>query len=260
LLALCSGRFVFAPKTKVKRYFQQATRFSSALALFSDVSMLVLGGKLKRKESLSARLGDILSHLYLLSSVLKIYYDQGRCKEDLPLVRFASEHCLFEIQERFSELLQNFPNRWMAFTLRWLIFPYGRRFAKAKDKYNHKIASLILSPTATRDRLSHGAFLTDVPENNLAAVQDALVKAIAAEPIEKILKEAVHKNEISGYTPMENAQLALEKNIISQEQYDVYVEASAACGKVIAVDDFSPDELSSQTNSTNTHKPNLAIL
>lgn len=53
LLGLTGARFAgvgadVAPETR--RYYQQLTRFSSAFAFLSDVSMLVLGGGLKRKE------------------------------------------------------------------------------------------------------------------------------------------------------------------------------------------------------------------
>ena len=97
-----------------------------------------MGSDLKRKESISGRLGDILSYLYLLSAVLKHYHDQGENKDDLPVVRYACEFCLFEIQERFDEILKNFPNRWLAAVLRVLIFPLGQRFSKPNDKLTHK--------------------------------------------------------------------------------------------------------------------------
>ena len=51
-----------------RRYYQQLTRFSASFAFLADVSMLVMGGDLKRKEKLSARMGDILSLMYLSSA------------------------------------------------------------------------------------------------------------------------------------------------------------------------------------------------
>ena len=55
---------------EMKRYYQQLSRYSAAFALLADTSMLVLGGSLKRRERLSARLGDILSQMYLISATL----------------------------------------------------------------------------------------------------------------------------------------------------------------------------------------------
>lgn len=243
VLGLTGALLVYAPSGTTRRYFQQATRFSSAFAMLADVSMLCLGSNLKRKESISARLGDILSYLYLLSAVLKQYHDQGKNVDDLPLLRYASHYCLFEIQERFDEVIQNFPNRIVAGFLRVLIFPLGKHFTKAKDRYNHKIAQLLIAPTSTRQRLATGAFLTPVKENVLADIQNALVKTIAAEPIEKIIKSAFKEGSIEGYTMPEQAQSALDKKLITLEQFDIFVEANEARKKVIAVDDFDSKDL-----------------
>src|SRR3990167_2112928 len=112
-LSITSGRIARAPHGATKRYYQQATRFSAAFALLADISLLVLGGALKRKENISARLGDILSYLYLISAVLKRYDDQGKNTEDLPLVQWACEYYFYSIQQRFIELFKNYPNRWV---------------------------------------------------------------------------------------------------------------------------------------------------
>jgi acyl-CoA dehydrogenase len=256
-LGLTGAHLVSAPAGKTKRYFQYATRFSSAFALLADASMLVMGGNLKRKESISARLGDILSYLYLLSAVLKQFNDQGRNTDDLPIVRYASEYCLFEIQERFDEILKNFPNRPIAIVLRGLIFPLGMRFARPRDKYNHRIAQLFTSPTSSRQRLSAGAYISNLQPNPLADIQDALVKSIMAEPIEKTIKVAVQNGEIKGYTTIEKTQHALDAKIITIDQFDICMQADAARKKVIAVDDFAPDELG-HNSASGTNKSHYA--
>lgn len=242
-LSLTSGLLVIAPKGETKKYFRQATRFSAAFALIADVSLLMLGGALKRKESISARLGDILSQLYLLSSVLKHYEDQGKSVEDLPLVHWASKTCLYQIQQKFDELLQNFPNRFVAKILGIFIFPYGKNFKKPNDALGHKVAQLILTPTDSRLRLTEGAFTLSVPGNPLATIEDALLKCIAAEPVDKILREAVQAKLITGHTLPELAEMALTKRIVSRDQYNIVLQAEKARQHVIAVDDFAPDEL-----------------
>lgn len=243
VLGLTSSLIVQAPKGKMKRYYQQATRFSSAFAFLSDVCMMYFGGSLKRRENISARLGDILSYLYLLSSVLKFYHDQGENQEDLPVVRYACLLCLFEIQERFDEILKNFPNRWMAWILKVIIFPLGERFSKPRDAIGHKVAQLLISPTATRERLAAGAYLKSTPENLMSELQDALIKTIAAEPIEKLIKSAKKEGQVTGHTLAEQAQSALNNKIISNDQFELFMQAEQARNKVIAVDDFSNEEL-----------------
>lgn len=241
--ALTSSVTVDAPSGKTKRYFQHATRFSSAFALIVDVSMLSIGSNLKRKESLSARLGDILSYLYILSALLKHYHDQGCPQEDLPIVQYASDYCLFEIQERFNDILKNYPNRLLACVLRGLIFPLGMHFTKPKDKLNHQIAQLLMTPSEARKRLSAGMYTTDTEENVFAEIQDALIKSIAAEPIEKIIKKAKHDGILHGHTPQEWAQSALDQHAISKDQFDTLKQAEVARKKVISVDDFAKEDL-----------------
>ncbi|EKD54510.1 MAG: hypothetical protein ACD_60C00076G0001 [uncultured bacterium] len=243
VLGLTNGRIAITPEGKTKRYFQQASRFSAAFALMADISMLVLGGSLKRKETISARLGDILSYLYLLSAVLKHYHDQGKNGDDLPLVRWAGLTCLYEIQQRFDELLRNFPSKWLAVLLRVLIFPLGKRFSKPSDKIGHKVAQLILDQTPSRYRLTEGAFVSAVEGNMPAVLEDALVKTIAAEPIEKNLRLLVSEGLLKTGTMEELAKQAFEKQIISHDQCEVILQAEEARQKVIAVDDFSTEDL-----------------
>lgn len=245
VLGLTGSRIVMAPNGKTNRYYQYATRFASAFALAADISMLGLGGNLKRRESISARLGDILSNLYLLSAVLKRYNDQGKPSEDMPLVRYACDNCLAEIQQSFEGIIKNFPNRLLAWVLKLLVFPLGKHFAKPSDKLAHKISQLLIEPTETRQRLASGAYLG----GSIGEVQDALLKTMAAEPIEKVIKTAQREDLISGYTMLELAQAALAKKLISVEQFDIYMQADAARRKVIAVDDFAPDELARKSGS-----------
>jgi acyl-CoA dehydrogenase len=250
VLGLTGGRITRVPIGKFKRYFQQATRLSAAFALLADVSLLVLGGSLKRRENISARLGDIHSHLYLLSAVLKQHQDQGKQADDLPIVRWASLYCLYEIQQAFDGLLKNYPNRWLKYLLTFIIFPWGKHFSLPSDKLSHKVTQLLLAPSGSRDRLAAGVYTG----NLMAEVEDALLKVIAAEPIEKMVKHAVTDGLIKSGSSIDQAKAALAKQIISEEQFFILIQANEARKKVIAVDDFAADELMrmSVENHTNT--------
>lgn len=243
ILGLTGGRIAIAPEGKTKRYFQQATRFSAAFALIADISLLVLGGSLKRKEYISARLGDILSELYLLSAVLKHYHDQGKNGDDLPIVRWAGLTSLYNIQQKFDELLKNFPNRWLRGLLRFLIFPWGRQFSKPSDRLGHKVALLMQDQTPSRYRLTEGTYVTAVEGNMPALLEDALTKAIAAEPIEKSLKTLVSEKLLENGNMVSLARQAFDKQLINQDQLDLVLQSEEARQKVIAVDDFAPEDL-----------------
>jgi len=184
-LGLTAGRLVSAPHNSCRRYYQQFSRFSAVFALLADAAMLTLGGDLKRKERLSARLGDILSALYMGCAVLKWYAEQGSPEADRPLVVWSCCSILFSIEKSIDELLRNFPNRLLARVLRFLVFPFGEHILYPSDRLDHKVASLLLSPTDTRTRLTQGAYLATDANNPLAILAQALEQVIAAEPLEK---------------------------------------------------------------------------
>ena len=118
----------------------------------TDVSMGVLGGDLKRKERLSARLGDILSGIYLASATLKRYDEEGRLQEDAPLMHWALQTTLFDIETAIIEFLDNFPSRPVALGLKAVIIPFGRRCERPSDRMEHKIANILQQPSAARSR------------------------------------------------------------------------------------------------------------
>jgi acyl-CoA dehydrogenase len=145
--------------------------------LLSDTCLITLGGKLKRKEHLSARLGDILSYLYMISATLKRFEDESRQMADFPLVQWVCETYFYKIQSSFDEILQNFPSKIIGFLLRALIFPLGRHFKNPKDDLSQVLSDVLLSPSATRDRLTAGMF----KGNLMAVLEEALEKVDTAD-------------------------------------------------------------------------------
>src|SRR6202171_4669395 len=152
-LGLTGGEGVaVAGPPETRRYLQMMTRFSSAFALLSDISMFVIGGSLKRREKISGRLGDILSLLYITSATVKRFHDEGRQKEDLPLLTWAMYDSFFKMQVAIAGVLDNFPNRFVASILRVLVFPKGLTLNAPFDKVGAKVATILITPGAARDR------------------------------------------------------------------------------------------------------------
>jgi acyl-CoA dehydrogenase len=245
-LGLTGARLVKKPVSSPDyRYYQQLTRFSSAFALLADMSMLVLGGTLKRKEKLSGRLADVLSHLYLASACLKRFNDQGCPTDDLPLLRWACEDSLYTIQQSITGLLRNFPILPFAWILRILIFPYGKTFKQPSDALGQNVARMLLKPSPARDRLTDGIYCPEDTNEPLGRIDDALKKVILAAPVEKELNKAIREGVIqprsSAKTLEEQLEDAVSVNIITHEQANLVREAIAARRDVITVDDFDPD-------------------
>ena len=237
---LTGSRFVMvrAPRP-ARRYYQHLTRMSAAFALSTDVAMMTLGGSLKRREKLSGRLGDILSHLYLASAVLKRFEDQDCPKADRPLLHWACRHHLHEIQQAFDGLFQNLPNRPAAWFLRLLTFPLGRHFRPPSDRLGHQVAELLLSPSPARDRLTAGLFLPEGPDELLGRIEDALRKVIKAEQPERRIRHALRDWQPDWRGLEGLLAVAQEKGIIDAAEADLVREAEAARDAVIQVDDFN---------------------
>ncbi len=243
-LALTRSKLAASPSVgSDKRYYQQLTRMSAAFAFVADVAMLVLGGSLKRREKLSGRLADVLSQLYLASAVLKHYHDQGRPAEDKALMQWACEDALYQIQESLNEFLRNFPNRPAAYLMRAVVFPLGMRYRVPSDELGHRVATVILASSDARERLTDGIYLPEAEDEQLARLDDALVKVIAAEPVERKLRKLLKQGEIDAGGKELQAEQALERGLITADEADSVKEAVEARWKVIQVDDFSHEDL-----------------
>ena len=243
-LGLSNARFVRTPThNPSKRYYQILTRYSAALALFSDIAMFKLGGALKRKEKLSARLGDVLSYLYMGSAVLKRYRDEGHQPEDAPLMHWASRELIYQAQEAFHNLIRNFPGKFLPFVLRLLIFPFGRLYSNPHDKYGAEIADIMMEPSATRDRLTAGTYIPDNEADNMGLLNITLAKVVACEPLNKKIHQAYKQKLIQGDTVAERIDAALSKDIITKEEAHEMHEVERLTSEVIKVDDFSEEEL-----------------
>ena len=243
LRSLCLGMTtVFLPHKKVgapelEHYYRQLTRFSSAFALSADAVMLLCGGSLKRKERLSARLGDILSDLYLASAVLKRFEDEGRQIADLPLVKWILMDLLYHIEDRLSSILSNLPSPFVAMLLRVIVFPSGRQYTlPAPDHLGHRAAQLMMQPGATRDRLSQGVFVSQDSQDPVRGLEDALQAVIAAEPIE----ERVRQSRNSSAPNAQPDQSAANPQITAAEA-TLIAKADTLRRRAIMVDDFPKD-------------------
>jgi acyl-CoA dehydrogenase len=233
-----------APETR--RYYQQLTRFSAALAFLADVSMGSLGGALKRKEKLSARLGDVLSLMYLCSATLKRYEDEGRQQADAPLMHWAIWDAMFRAQTALEGVISNFPNRALAALMRRIVFPLGRPYVVPSDKLGHEVAKLLIAPSATRDRLTAGMFIARSGDGPVLQIERALLATLAAEPVEAKIRLAAKEGRLDTKLPpgaglevlVARAQTA---GVIDATEGAALLVARDLTAKVIRVDDFAQD-------------------
>ncbi|WP_338697171.1 acyl-CoA dehydrogenase [Bradyrhizobium sp. 26S5] len=228
------GLFAPAPDAgEATEFYRQLSRYSSAFALCADMALLTLGGALKRKEMLSARFGDILSELYLLSAALKRWQDEGRQKEDLPALQWCMASGFKTIENRFAEILANLPNRFVGWMLKFLIQPFGARVTGPSDRVVHLCAQLVLSPSAARDRLTPDlAFVED--DGGIARLEKAFRLVTEADDAAKQLRAA----------RLHDWKEGVKKGVITEADGEKLAAAHEAVAKVIEVDDFAPEALS----------------
>jgi acyl-CoA dehydrogenase len=249
-LALTHAKFSKVPlNTPTRRYYQNINRYSAAFALASDFAMLTLGGGLKKRELLSARLGDVLSSIYLASCVLKHFENQGRRATDLPLVEWSVRTLMYRAQESLHAFLRNLPNRWAAGFLRVFIFPRGRTYSAPADELGNKIVDLITQPGEARERLSQFAYKKLEPGNPLGLLQEALELAETCAPLEKRLRQAQKEGLIKSEYLGQQIGEAARAEVINKQEAQTLGDYHDKVTALLAVDDFAPEDLGRQASA-----------
>jgi acyl-CoA dehydrogenase len=242
LHALTFSLLARAPHTPTARWYRQLSRLSAAFACTADAALGLLGGGLKRRETLSGRFADALSELYLASAVLKRWEDEGRQAADLPLVNYCLAQNCHAIEERLYAILRNFPSPVLGWVLRRLLFPLGRRQGVPSDKLGHQAASLLLAASPSFDRLSDGLFVSHNRDDASGALEYAFRLVEDSQGLVTRLRRAVKVGQLQEAT----AEAGLEAGILSASEAQLLREAAAAVQEVIQVDDFAAEEMSGE--------------
>ncbi|MCQ4250768.1 acyl-CoA dehydrogenase [Pseudomonas stutzeri] len=246
VLGLTFGLFGKAPGTDLTRpYFRALDRIAAAFAMLADLSMMLLGGELKRRERLSARLGDVLSHLYLASAALKRYHDLGHPTEQAPLLRWALEDCLCKAERALADTLSNFPNRLLGGVLQLLVFPFGARHKGPSDELDAEVAAILGRPEGdpALEQILDGVYRPDDADEAFGALRDAFDALAAAHPLQKKLHKALKSGEFKPAAHEDPISAALAAGVLNASEAEQLTAAEAARRKVISVDDFDKAQL-----------------
>jgi acyl-CoA dehydrogenase len=220
------------------RYLGQLSRMSAAFALASDASMAILGGGLKRREKLSGRLADALAWLYLGSAAAKRFWDEGQREEDAPFLSWSCQQALFRIQEALTGLLDNFPNRPVAWLLRRAMFPWGARAKPPGDALGALVARSLLEGRAQRERLTADIYVPPADEVGLGRLEAALSTCVEALAVETKIRDAVRAGRLDRAPGKELADRALVHGIITADERRRIDDADRVRDEVIQVDAF----------------------
>ncbi|WP_442756112.1 acyl-CoA dehydrogenase [Methylocystis sp. JAN1] len=221
------------PAGRMVRHYNQLSRHTASFALVADLALITLGGRLKRNEMISARLGDVLCELYFLSAVLKRFEDEGRNESDEPLVDYCVAAGLRRIETLFAETLANLPNRVAALIARAIIQPFGPRLIGPSDELARRCAAILMQPGEARDRLTADVF-RGCSNDAVAQLELAFDLAVETAPLRRRLREA----------NVDSIEDGLRRGVIGPSEAERLRAKDVAISNVIAVDDFDPRELS----------------
>jgi len=238
---LTKGMFADSPISGPNaKYYRRLSRMSAAYSFLADFAMLFLGGGLKRREMLSGRFADGLTHMYMASAVLKRFEDTGRPEADQPLLEWSVRNSLFQTQVALDQILRNFPSTAVGLLLRGIVFPLGRRFRTPNDNLTQACARILMSESEARDRLTEGVYLSDDPEDVTGCIEFAMKSVIAAGPAERKIKESGRKIPYDVDYASWLKQLTAD-SVITAEEGELLLTSSVATKRVIDVDDFPND-------------------
>jgi acyl-CoA dehydrogenase len=226
--------FVETPIKNFGYYYRQISRMSAALALITDFTLIILGGNLKRKERLSARLGDVLSYLYIASSVIRYLQEYPLSKEDNAYARWGLDYCLYHIQYAFERFFNNFPKPFLAKLLKFIIFPLGRPYQLPTDKQDSQLVSVMTKTGKFRDRITQDCYLGKKPEDPTGRMEIAFNEFMKTQPILEKLKKHLKRN----LTIEQQLKTVLTNKILTHAEMEQFLLAKKFQQDAMQVDAF----------------------
>ncbi|WP_434996616.1 acyl-CoA dehydrogenase [Vibrio scophthalmi] len=249
--ALTGSRFIKADMSGATQdYYREMTRLSRALAVSADFAMLTLGGDLKRKELISARLGDVLAYLYMASAALKKYEDDGRQQQDLNYVHYAVQHCLYQGAQSLQQAFSNYPHKGVGRLLKVIIFPLGNRYKKPSDDLTVNLAESLMTPGAHRDRLTHLCYIGEDENDSVGLMENAFLAMYGVKSQERKLNRAAKDGIVARKGDLQaRLEQAQQAGVLTLQEVEQVLQADKLRYKAIQVDHFSHDFSQVRTHS-----------
>lgn len=247
LLSVTRGRLIVSPVGgPVAVYYKKIAWASATFAIMTDIAMGSLGGALKLKEKITGRYADVLSNMYMAFAVLRRFEEDGRLKEDLPLVHYTLRQNLYEIQNAFEGIFDNLrvPGLTWFFKgpLRWWV-GVNRLSSLPSDQISHQVARIMQEGTPQRQRLSEGMYISDTQGDALNKLDTAFDLIQQTQGAERKIKKAIKSKILPKSKRLANIlDLALEKGIISEQEHGQIQKATVARLDAIQVDCFTLEE------------------
>ncbi|MCY4513160.1 MAG: DUF1974 domain-containing protein, partial [Bdellovibrionales bacterium] len=247
VLSLGRGWFFLAPGY-FGRGHRSIQKIAWSAALFSYLTNLFFfgfGARLKKKEKLSGRFADILSHQYIATALLWNWRAKGQSKNTWPVVQWGLNYCFQQIQKALEELLLNLNkpalfiplNRFLYFLLR--LNPLN---ATPSDKLSKKVTEALSKNNAFREELTDNSLIPTNPKHPLSILEQTCKLIEKAAPAANKIKTAIRKKHLPRNPIPLLLDQALDKKIITSEEYKNLKEAEQARETALQVDTFTREE------------------
>lgn len=245
--AWTGGWFIRAPQKALGREYQRFTRLSYAYAWLADFALIYLGGSLKRRERLSARLADGLSYLYMAMAALKHYQSQANNKDAGVHAQWAVAYCFHHAQKAMIALCHNFPSRLLGASVRFLLFPFGQTMMLPKDKGDNQLADLMMTNNQYREYIKPFIYLSGNVKEPLDQMENAFQLLWKHQDLYKKIRDLrrIHWNALK-----DQLMLKRDQGQITQAEMDAIIEVEGARWDAIQVDEFTFDSMKHQHYSS----------
>ena len=246
--AICAawtgGLFIAAPKNKLKREYQRLARLSYAFAWLADLALVYLGGDLKRKERLSARLADGMSYLYMAMAALRYYQQHEEHSDQRVHAKWAVTYCFYQAQKSMIAFCQNLPSRLLGFVVRCTVFPFGQTMRYPSDKLDHQLAQLMTQNNDYRNDVVQSIYLSGDSKQPVDKIENALQLMIAQHETYKKIGDL--KRYKSVYL-VEKLAEKVKEGVLTQAEMDALVVVEKARWDAIQVDEFSAESMKNKS-------------
>ena len=225
---------------EVALYEKSVNKLASKLAVYADFSLLVLGGKLKQAEMLSARLGDVMSYLYAAMASIR-YYEQAIPAEQrsqaAPYFHYATRWSLCKAEEAILAFLENFPSSATRKLMRALTVTYSAKMPKVNDNLVRELAEQAQLNTAFKKNLTH-LIKPVIGDGNYINEQAYLAKMDCLPLLAKIKKGLKTRQFKSGTRFSITLDNALEAKVVSDSEHKQLLDYNLKRERAIRVDEF----------------------
>lgn len=249
--AWTGGLFISAPSSKLKCGYKKLTRLSHAFAWLADLSLIYLGGELKRKERLSARLADAMSFLYMGMAVLRFYQQRPQNEENTLHAQWALDYCFYNAQHAMILFCNNFPSRFLGFILRLVAFPFGQTEKYPTDTLDRELAKAMMTNNTYRDDIKKWIFLSNDATQPVDRMENALQLLIA----NAALYQKIGDIKRYGFNNFKSKLAAkVSKGELTQAEMDTLMSVEKARWDAVQVDEFTFDSMRDKVFSSVTDK------